>query len=82
MLGRARKGPLISSGKKPGTLGVGDCASQNFCMGVRDPQCKPKSYVAQIRHTINTYNSSCVIGVGIDSGLVAHWHLQWALVSR
>ena len=21
--------------------------SQNFCMGVRDPRCKPKSYVAQ-----------------------------------
>ena len=36
-------------------------------MGVRDSRCDPKSYV---------------IGVGIDSGIVAHWHLHWVLVSR
>ena len=53
-------------------------------MGVRDPRREPRSSVAQRRHTIMviTKTSSCVIGVGIASGLVAHWHLNWVLVSR
>ena len=29
--------------------------------------------------TFITWTSGCVIGVGIDSGLVAHWHLHWEM---
>ena len=28
---------------------------------------------------IITKTSGCVIGVGIDSGLVAHWNLHWVM---
>ena len=63
------KRPAVSSGK--------------FCVGVRDPRRKPKSYVAQRRHTVMiiTHTLSGVIGVGIDSGLVAQWHWHWVQVS-
>ena len=48
-VGRSKKGALIPSGEKPGTLGVRDsrCDLKSYVMGVRDPRCNPKSYVAQ-----------------------------------
>ena len=44
MLGKARRGPLIPKGEKPGvrvkeTRGI----IRNFCVGVRDPWSYPKS---------------------------------------
>ena len=59
-------------------------SSEKFCVGVRDPRCEPKSSVAQRRHTVMiiTYTLSGVIGVGIDSGLVAQWYWHWVQVSR
>ena len=62
MLGRERRGSLIPSCEKPGTLGVRDprCDPKSYVaqkkthghvyhwnMGVRDPRCDRKSYVAQ-----------------------------------
>ena len=49
VLGGARRGSLISSGKKPGILGVKDprCYPKFLYGCVRDPRCNPKSFVAQ-----------------------------------
>ena len=51
-------------------------SSGKFCVGERDPRRESKSSIAQRRHTVMiiTYTSSGVIGVGIDSELVAQWH--------
>ena len=51
-------------------------SSEKFCVGARDPWRESKSSIAQRRHTVMiiTYTSSGVIGVGIDSELVAQWH--------
>ena len=56
--------------------------SEKFCnMGVRDPWCDLKSSIAQRRHTVMfmTQTLGCVIGVGIDLGFVAHWHLHYVI---
>ena len=52
-------------------------------MGVKDPRCEPKSSIAQRRHTIMVITKTLgfVIGVRIDSGLVAHWRLHWVMES-
>ena len=50
--------------------------------GVKDLRYNLKSSIAQ-RDTLDFYiyhiGFGCVIGIWIDLGLVAHWHLHWVM---
>ena len=45
-------------------------------MGVRDPRCDPKSYVAQNKTHGYHIDFELCDRSRFDSGLVAHWHLH------
>ena len=81
-VGQSKKGLLAPSGEKPGTLvrqSIHRLKPEKMSKSVKDLRCNLKSSIAQ-RDTLDFYiyhiDFGCVIGILIDSGLVAHWHLH------
>ena len=84
---QSKKGLLPPSGEKPGTLvrqSIHQLKPVKMSKGVRDLRCNRNVMLPKETHyifTLITKTSGCVIGVGIDSGLDAHWNLHWVMES-
>ena len=55
--------------------------SQNFCMGVRDLRCKPKSFVTQNKRHVHIYHLDLKLSDRSRDWLPID-DLHWVLVSR